>query len=162
MIHAPALPPPFAERFAPLDEVKFGGPRSSFHNCFGCGPRHDIGLRVWTFSGNGEALAPILIPRRFEGPPGSAHGGIVAASLDEVLAGAALNHTGRLYVTAELTVRYVKGTPIERPLLGRGRAVLDSGKYLDLEATIEDWETGDVVAKGSGRVFPAPATGSVG
>ena len=51
-------------------------------------------------------------------------------------------------------MRYVKGTPIERPLLGRGRAVLDSGKYLDLEASIEDWETGEVVAKATGRFFP--------
>ena len=65
----------------------------------------------------------------------------MAAYLDEVLAGAAVNHTGRLYVTGELTVRYVKGMPIECPLLGRGRAVLDSGKYLDLEGQIEDWDT---------------------
>lgn len=158
MIHDPALPPPFAERFAPLPEVKFSGPRSSFHNCFGCGPGHDIGLRVRTFTEDGGVLAPIVIPRRFEGPPGAAHGGIVAAYLDEVLAGAAVSHTGRLYVTGELTVRYVKGVPIERPLLGRGRAVLDSGKYLDLEATIEDWGTREVVAKASGRFFPIKST----
>lgn len=158
MIHDPALPPPFAERFAPLTEVKFSGPRSSFHNCFGCGPGHDIGLRVRTFTEDGGVLAPIVIPRRFEGPPGAAHGGIVAAYLDEVLAGAAVSHTGRLYVTGELTVRYVKGVPIERPLLGRGRAVLDSGKYLDLEATIEDWGTSEVVAKASGRFFPIKST----
>ena len=155
MIHDPPLPPPFVERFAPLAEVKFNGPRSSFHNCFGCGPgaRHRS-PRPDVHRATGEVLAPIVIPRRFEGPPGAAHGGIVAAYLDEVLAGAAVSHTGRLYVTGELTVRYVKGAPIERPLLGRGRAVLDSGKYLDLEATIEDWETGDVVAKASGRFFP--------
>jgi acyl-coenzyme A thioesterase PaaI-like protein len=158
VIHDPALPPPFAERFAPLTEVKFSGPRSSFHNCFGCGPGHDIGLRVRTFTEDGGVLAPIVIPRRFEGPPGAAHGGIVAAYLDEVLAGAAVSHTGRLYVTGELTVRYVKGVPIERPLLGRGRAVLDSGKYLDLEATIEDWRTREVVAKASGRFFPIKST----
>jgi uncharacterized protein (TIGR00369 family) len=154
VIHDPALPPPFAERFAPLTEVKFSGPRSSFHNCFGCGPGHDIGLRVRTFTEDGAVLAPIVIPRRFEGPPGAAHGGIVAAYLDEVLAGAAVSHTGRLYVTGELTVRYVKGAPIERPLLGRGRAVLDSGKYIDLEATIEDWETREVVAKATARFLP--------
>ena len=99
-------------------------------------------------------LAPIVIPPRFEGPPGAAHGGIVAAYLDELLAGAAVNHTGRLYVTGELTVRFVKGTPIDRPLLGRGRAVRDSGKYIDLEATIEDWETREVVAKATGRFLP--------
>jgi acyl-coenzyme A thioesterase PaaI-like protein len=80
----------------------------------------------------------------------------VAAYLDEVLAGAAVNHSGKLYVTGELSVRYVKGTPIERPLLGRGRAVRDSGKYLDLEAAIEDWETHDVVARATGRFFPMP------
>lgn len=156
MIHDPPLPAPFAERFAALAEVKFSGPRSSFHNCFGCGPHHDIGLRVRTFAADGEVLAPILVPRRFEGPPGAAHGGIVAAYLDEILAGAAVNRTGRLYVTGELTVRYVKGAPIERPLLGRGRALLDSGRYLDLEATIEDWATGEIVARARGRFFPLP------
>jgi acyl-coenzyme A thioesterase PaaI-like protein len=121
--HQPPLPAPFVELFAPLPEVKFSGPRSNFHGCFGCGPEHDIGLRVRTFRADGGVLAPIVIPRRFEGPPGAAHGGIVAAYLDEILAGAAVSQTGRLYVTGELTVRYVRGAPIERPLLGRGRAV---------------------------------------
>jgi acyl-coenzyme A thioesterase PaaI-like protein len=156
VIHDPPLAAPFVERFASLTEVKFSGPRSSFHGCFGCGPSHDIGLRVRTFSTGDEVLAPIVVPRRFEGPPGAAHGGIVAAYLDEVLAGAAVHHSGKLYVTGELSVRYVKGTPIERPLLGRGRAVRDSGKYLDLEAVIEDWETHEVVTRATGRFFPMP------
>ena len=157
MSHDPPLPAPFVERFAPLSEVKFSGPRSSFHRCFGCGPEHDIGLRVRTFrdgGAHGSVVSPIVIPRRFEGPPGAAHGGIVAAYLDEILAGAAVSHTDRLYVTGELTVRYVKGTPIERPLLGRGRAVRDWGKYIDLKATIEDWETREVVAKATARFLP--------
>ena len=68
--------------------------------------------------------------------------------------GAAVHHTGHLYVTGELTVRYVKGAPLEHPLLGRGHALLDSGKYLDLEATIEDWASGEIVAKATGRFFP--------
>ena len=63
------------------------------------------------------------LPMSHEGPPGAVHGGIVAAYLDEVLAGAAVHHTGRLYVTGELSVRYVKPTPVECPLLGRGRPV---------------------------------------
>ena len=154
MSHEPPLAAPFVERFAPLAEVKFSGPRSSFHRCFGCGPDHDIGLRVRTFKAEGEVLSPIVIPGRFEGPPGAAHGGIVAAYLDEILAGAAVSHTGRLYVTGELTVRYVKGTPIERPLLRRGRAVRDWDKYIDLEATIEDWQTQEVVAKATARFLP--------
>lgn len=155
MIHEPPLPGVFAERFASLPEIRFSGARSGFHTCFGCGPEHDIGLRVRTFCAeDGGVLSPIIIPRRFEGPAGAAHGGIVAGYLDEVLAGAAVHHAGRPYVTGELTVRYVRGAPLERPLLGRGRAVLDSGKYLDLEATLEDWATGELVAKGRGRFFP--------
>ena len=154
MPHEPALPPAFQTFFASLEEIRYTDPGSSFHECFGCGPQHDIGLRVRTFRGEGEVLSPIIVPRRFEGPPKGAHGGIVAAYLDEVLAGAAVGHTGRVHWTGELSVRYVKPTPIECPLLGRGRVVKQSGKYLDLEGTIENFETGEVVAKATGRFFP--------
>jgi len=152
----PGLPAPFESRFAGLQELTYTGPGTSFHECFGCGPNHGIGLRVRTFRGDGEVLSPIVIPKRFEGPPKGAHGGIVAAYLDEVMSGAAVNHTGRIHVTGELSVRYVSLTPVERPLLGRGRAVKQAEKYLDLEATLEDLETGEVVAKATGRFLPMP------
>jgi acyl-coenzyme A thioesterase PaaI-like protein len=159
MSHEPSVPAPFAALFASLPEVTFSGPRSAFHRCFGCGPDHEIGLRVRTFGADGQVLSPIIIPRHFAGPPGAAHGGIVAAYLDEVLAGAAVHATGRIYVTGELSVRYVKPTPIERPLLGRGRAVKDAGRYLDLEGTLEDLATRVVVARATGRFFPLPDGG---
>jgi acyl-coenzyme A thioesterase PaaI-like protein len=148
------IPAPFERAFAGLQELRFAGPGTQFHECFGCGPNHEIGLRVRCFRADGEVLSPIIIPVRFEGPPGAAHGGIVAAYLDEVLAGAAANHSGRVHVTGELTVRYVKPTPVERPLLGRGRARRGAGKYLDLEGTLEDLETREVVARATGRFFP--------
>ncbi len=141
MPHDPALPAPFESLFASLEELRYTEPGSRFHECFGCGPNHDIGLRVRTFRGRGEVLSPIVIPKRFEGPPNGAHGGIVAAYLDEVLSGAAVNHTGRVHWTGELSVRYVRPTPV---------------KYLDLEGTLEDLETGEVVAKATGRFFPMP------
>lgn len=152
----PAVPAPFQSLFGSLEEISYTGPGSSFHECFGCGPNHDIGLRVRTFRGDGEVLSPIVIPGRFEGPPTGAHGGIVAAYLDEVMSGAAVSHTGRIHVTGELSVRYVRLTPVERPLLGRGRAVKQTDKYVDLEATLEDFETGEIVAKATGRFFPMP------
>jgi len=139
-----------------LEEIIFTGPGPRFHECFGCGPNHDIGLRVRNFRGQGEVLSPIVIPERFEGPPKGAHGGIVAAYLDEVLAGAALGHTGRAYVTGELSVRYIRPTPLNRPLLGRGRVVKKATKYLDLEATLEDLETRELFARATGRFFPMP------
>jgi acyl-coenzyme A thioesterase PaaI-like protein len=154
MTPRPPVPPPFQPMFAGLLEVSQSGPGEWFHQCFGCGPEHEIGTRVRCFRGDGEVLSPIVVPARFQGPPGAVQGGIVAVYLDEVLAGAALDHSGRTYVTGELTVRYVKPTPIERPLLGRGRATKDAGKYLDLEATLEELETGQVVARATARFFP--------
>jgi acyl-coenzyme A thioesterase PaaI-like protein len=150
------VPAPFESTFASLEEITYTGPGPRFRGCFGCGPDHDIGLRVRNFRGEGEVLSPIVIPARFEGPPRGAHGGIVAAYLDEVLAGAALAHRGRPHVTGELSVRYVKLTPLERPLLGRGRAVKEGAKYLELEGTLEDLETGEVFARATGRFFPMP------
>ncbi len=152
--HEPALPAPFDPVFGSLEEIRYTDPGSRFHQCFGCGPDHDIGLRVRTFRAGDEVLSPIVVPRRFEGPPQGAHGGIVAAYLDEVLAGAAVGHTGRVHWTGELSVRYVKPTPIERPLLGRARAVRQSEQYLDLEGTLEDLDTGEVLARATGRFFP--------
>ncbi len=150
------IPASFEQSLAGLEELRLAAPGTRFHECFGCGPNHEIGLRVRCFRADGEVLSPIVIPMRFAGPPGAAHGGIVAAYLDEVLAGAAANHTGHVHVTGQLTVRYVKPTPVERPLLGRGRARRQAGKYLEVEGTLEDLETREIVARAAGRFFPLP------
>jgi len=157
MTHTPPVPAPFEQILAGLAEVEPGSRSSVSHQCFGCGPDHDIGLRVRCFQADGEVLSPIVVPARFAGPPGAAHGGIIAAYLDEVLAGAALAHSGLVHVTGELRVRYIKPAPIERPLLGRGHATNDTGRYLELEATLEDWQTRDVVAQATGRFFRLPS-----
>jgi uncharacterized protein (TIGR00369 family) len=157
MTHTTPIPAVFRDALVDLPELSLSGEGTRFHQCFGCGPTHEIGLRVRCFRAAGEVLSPIVVPRRYEGPPGAVHGGIVAAYLDEVLAGAAVHHTGRLYVTGELSVRYVKPTPVERPLLGRGRATGTTRKYIDVEATLEDLDTREIVARAKGRFFPMPA-----
>ena len=154
MRHDPPLAEVFVPRFARLPELKHMDRGSRFHACFGCGPYHDIGLRVRCFEEDGGIVSPIIVPCRFEGPPGAAHGGIVAAYLDEVLAGAALKHTGRPHVTGALTGRYLKPTPTERPILGRGRVAGPWDRYLDLEGALEDLETREVLATATGRFFP--------
>ncbi len=160
MEHDSPLPYAFEREFRDLEEVRYTGPGSTFHTCFGCGPQHPIGLRVRCFRTDGGVVAPIIIPERFAGPPGAAHGGIVAGYLDEVLAGAAVRHDGRLYVTGELTVRYVKPVPIETPLLGKGRVAHDHGKYLDLEGTLEDFRSHVILALARGRFLPVRTAGT--
>lgn len=125
-----------------------------FHGCFGCGPEHPLGLRVRCFRTPDGVVSPIVIPSRWQGPAGAAHGGIVAAYLDEVLAGAIVRGSGRVGVTGELTVRYVQPVPMEVAILGRARLVADHGRYLDAEGHLEAFGTGGVLARARGRFFP--------
>ncbi len=149
------VPAAFGDFFAGLTEQRVAArPDDMFRSCFGCGPAHPSGLRVRCFRTAEGVASPIVVPRLYEGPPGAVHGGIVAAYLDEVLGGAAARATGKIAVTGELTVRYVRPVPSETPLLGRGRLLADHGRYVDVEGSLEDFGARRVVATARGRFFP--------
>jgi uncharacterized protein (TIGR00369 family) len=154
-VTAPELPDVFKEFFAGLVEQPYScGPSDAFHRCFGCDPGHPAGLHVRVFKTDHGVISPIVVPKQYEGPPGAVHGGIVAAYLDEILGGAAVRATGKIAVTGELTVRYVRPAPSQTPLLGRGRLVADYGRYVDVEGSLEEFGTARVVATARGRFFP--------
>ena len=54
-------------------------------------------------------------PAAYEGPPGYVHGGWIALTFDEVL-GIANVDSGQSGMTGRLTVRYLKPTPLLRPV----------------------------------------------
>lgn len=155
-MNARELPEPFREYFAGLEEVHHPSRPDGgfFHRCFGCGPAHPTGLQVRCFAVDGGVVSPIVIAPVYAGPPDAAHGGIVAACLDEVLAGAVAHATRRIAVTGELTVRYVTPVPVGRPILGRGRLTADHGRYFDVEGHLEEFGTERVLATARGRFFP--------
>jgi acyl-coenzyme A thioesterase PaaI-like protein len=150
-----AVPPVFGTFFHGLEEqAQTGAAGDLFHRCFGCGPAHPAGLHVRCFRTPDGVASPIVIPRQYEGPPGAAHGGIVAAYLDEVLAGAAARASGRSSITGELTVRFQRPVPLEAPILGRGLVLHDHARYLDVEGRLEAFPGGTVLATARGRFFP--------
>jgi len=150
-----ALPEAFQAYFAGLEEERWPRwPDNVFRECFGCGPDRPDGLRVRCFRTAEGVASPISIARQFEGPPGAAHGGIVAAYLDEVLGAAVIRATGRIAVTGELTVRYVAPVPTETPIIGLGALVADHGRYVDVEGRLEDLGTRRILATARGRFFP--------
>jgi acyl-coenzyme A thioesterase PaaI-like protein len=152
------VPAVFHDVLAGLEELRYATAAGDpFADCFGCGGANPHGLRVRCFKSAGGVVSPIVIPARFQGPKGSAQGGIVATYLDEVLGGAVLGATGRPAVTGELTVRYLAGTPLETPLIGRGRLVRDHGRYVDVEAELSVLRTSRTVATARGRFFPVDA-----
>lgn len=149
------IPPVFRDVLVGLDELRYLLDRGDpFYDCFGCGPGNAHGLRVRCFKAAEGVVSPIVIPARFQGPQGAAQGGIVATYLDEVLGAAVFGATGRPAVTGELTIRYVASSPLETPLLGRGRLVKDHGRYVDVEGDLQILETGRTVARAHGRFFP--------
>jgi Thioesterase superfamily len=152
------LPEPFHAVLAGLEEqLPIGQSDNRFHQCFGCGPGHPAGLHVRCFKTAEGVISPIIVPVQYSGPPGAAHGGIVAAYLDEVLAAAVHLATVRTAVTGELTVRYVKPVPVETPIVGKGSLVADHGRYVDVEGRLEELGTGVVLATARARFFPIPS-----
>jgi acyl-coenzyme A thioesterase PaaI-like protein len=54
--------------------------------CFACGLENEFGLKLTFYAdGEGGATGEYIIPKRFEGYPGVAHGGIVSTMMDEAL-----------------------------------------------------------------------------
>ena len=83
----------------------------------------------------------------YEGPPGSVHGGWVALTFDELLGmtNIASGHPG---MTARLTIRYLKPTPLHRPVELHGRTDRVEGRRIT--ATGEMWVDGIKTAEAEG------------
>jgi len=88
------------------------------------------------------------------GPPGLAHGGIVAAVLDQVL-GLAAQSAGHRGMTVELQVRYRRGTPLGAVLPLSASLVDASGRRSRARGEIRDGE-GRISAEAE-AIFVAPA-----
>jgi acyl-coenzyme A thioesterase PaaI-like protein len=67
-----------------------------------------------------EVVAEVVLRRAFEGAPGRAHGGIVAAAFDDVT-GFVIGMIHEPAYTGELTVRYVAPVPVDETLVMRAR-----------------------------------------
>jgi acyl-coenzyme A thioesterase PaaI-like protein len=67
-----------------------------------------------------EVVADVVLRRAFEGAPGRAHGGIVAAAFDDVT-GFVIGMIHEPAYTGELTVRYLAPVPVDETLVMRAR-----------------------------------------
>jgi len=80
-----------------------------------------------------------------EGGPGVAHGGWTAAALDELVGHVAMQHR-RLSVTGQLTVRFLRPVPIDRPLRATARRVREENGRWFVHAEIALAATSAVLA----------------
>src|SRR3954451_6714239 len=90
-----------------------------------------------------EIIADVVLGRAFEGAPGRAHGGIVAAAFDDVT-GFVIAQIHEPAFTGELTVRYLAPVPVDAPLEIRAR--LDGRERRKLFLSGEVRADGQVIA----------------
>jgi uncharacterized protein (TIGR00369 family) len=120
--------------------------------CFACGKDNPYGMHL-KFSLDRERrhfVAHFRLGKRYTGPPGHCHGGIIATILDDAMS--KLNKLRDLVAaTSRMTVEYLKPVPLQRPLRVESREISKRGRKLTRVAEILD-EKGTVLAR-SGGVF---------
>jgi uncharacterized protein (TIGR00369 family) len=93
-------------------------------------------------------LARVRLSRRFQGPPGHAHGGIIATVLDEAM-GKVNRLRSLVALTSDLKVEFLKPTPLGKPLTVEGWEVRKRGRRLTHAAELRD-ARGQVLARSRG------------
>lgn len=111
-------------------------------DCFGCGDGPG-GLRLRFAdpgpdgAGRPTVTGELTVDGAHQGAPGLAHGGTLAATMDELF-GALQHHLDDVYVTGELTTRY--------------RAPVPVGRILHLHARIDRRDGRKLFVSGEGRL----------
>jgi acyl-coenzyme A thioesterase PaaI-like protein len=120
--------------------------------CFGCSKSNPDGLQLRFFRDGDEVTGAYVVPDRFHGAPGVAHGGIVATILDEFSCAAAVHLAGSRVVTGELQIRYERPCPVEKPIRVSARIVSAAHpRYIEIESAIH--LDGERLVRGSGKFF---------
>jgi acyl-coenzyme A thioesterase PaaI-like protein len=110
-------------------DVEDGARVVHFDECVVSGPWNPLGIGIEVVRRGDDAVAEVVLGTAFEGGPGMAHGGVVAALFDDVLGYLLTLHRVPGF-TGELTVRYHRPTPVGVPLTLRGWVVDRVGRRL--------------------------------
>ena len=128
-------PTPSAERFDQQPSARW---------CFVCGVENPCGLHIRFFNdGYQRALARVTLGEQYQSYPGLAHGGILAAILDETMGRALLADEGastaeqaRFMFTAKMAIRFRRPVPLDEEFTVRGRVDQDRGRTASVSGVI--------------------------
>jgi len=118
--------------------------------CFACGNNNPEGMRL-KFAYDEERarfVCRFRLGKRYTGPPGHAHGGIIATILDEAMGKVnKLRHV--IALTSQITVDYLKPVPLNKPLRVESREVRVRGRqHINMAEILNP--KGVVLARGRG------------
>lgn len=154
MLSVPGYPlPPDAVAPTRTDQTPAAGTSLGNHydGCFACGSAHADGLHLTAWAGDGiDVVSRVDVTGAHQGAPGLAHGGLVAAVMDETL-GFMLWMLATSGVTARLEVSFRTPVPIHRTVTTRARCTGVAGRkifgYADMHLGDLD---GPLLAEASG------------
>ena|SRR5579883_2489029 len=118
--------------------------------CFACGPDNPDGmhLRFRIDEKNRSAICKFTLPRRYQGPPGHAHGGIIATILDEAMG--KVNKLRQIVaLTKQMEIEYLRPVPLRQPLTVIGHEKRVRGRKHTNVAEIRN-EAGELLARSQG------------
>ena len=97
------------------------------------------------------AIMEVTLGKAFEGPPGRAHGGAVAALFDEAMG--LVNMLNNVFAyTARLDISYKLATPLGQPITARSWITRREGRKIYVEATLS---AGEIVCASASALFIA-------
>jgi uncharacterized protein (TIGR00369 family) len=116
--------------------------------CFACGHDNPYGMGL-KFNQEGKRfVCKFRLGKRYTGPPGHCHGGIIATILDDAMSKLnKLRHV--IAVTSKMTVEYLKPVPLNKPLRVESHELSKRGRRLTHIAEISD-ANGIVLARSRG------------
>jgi uncharacterized protein (TIGR00369 family) len=120
------------------------------NHCFACGKDNPDGMHLKFFLDEPRQrfVANIRLARRYEGPPGHAHGGIVATVLDEAM-GKVNKLRSAVALTSQMKVEYFKPVPLRQPLRVESYEVRHRGRRHTNAAEIRN-RNGELLARSTG------------
>jgi acyl-coenzyme A thioesterase PaaI-like protein len=125
--------------------------------CFGCGQANLFGLQLELESRpDGAVAGRFFVKQDHQGPPGHAHGGVLAAALDEAMA-LLLSAQGRNTRTVRLEVDLLAPAPIGAFVLVEAELQEVESSRLQLAARASAASDGRALATARGTFAPVQA-----
>jgi len=121
--------------------------------CFVCGEENPAGLQTRFYVEDGIVKAPLRAKTHHCGYHNVVHGGVVAALMDETMGWAAARATRLMFLTAELTIRYLRPVPADRDLTVCAEVDRASKRMARVKAVLVDGD-GTEYARSEGRFLP--------
>jgi acyl-coenzyme A thioesterase PaaI-like protein len=106
-----------------------------FSDSIVAGAANPMGLAAQLWRDGDVACMQVTLGKAFEGAPGRAHGGVIAALLDEVMGLMNVIH-GAMAYTAQLDITYIAPTPVGEPIVARAWLAEQDNRKQYVEATL--------------------------